>query len=73
MESKLYMLPIHPNASKREDGELPEVTGVYMFQPKPSMKKRPCYKVEYKDGSFDYVPLSGIEKGSYELVEITHT
>jgi len=68
-ESKLYMKSVHPYAYKREDGELPEVTGVVMFQPKPTMKKRICYKVEYKDGFVDYVPLNGVVNGSHELVE----
>lgn len=69
-EIYLYLQPIHPYAYRRDDGELPLVLSVVMYEPDGNLDKRVCYKVKYlNDGFTDYVPISEVENGNYKLVE----
>lgn len=50
-------------------GEMADVIGLMNVMPDPMAPVRPCLLCVYPDGHIDYVPLSSLEDGTYELVE----
>ncbi|MFF0828726.1 hypothetical protein ACFYU8_18020 [Brevibacillus sp. NPDC003359] len=63
-----FLKPINIHAYRKESGELPSITGLFYVIPSPELTSRLCYEVTYADGEIDYVPVSDVESGNWEIV-----
>jgi hypothetical protein len=63
-----YLKPIHPYSYRHKDGHNGRIHGVFLADMDNGIVERPCFMVVYPCGFTDYVPLSEVEKGNYEVI-----
>ncbi len=68
---KLFLVGTHRYSFKA--GKPAEIVGVAMITPDGSDEPRPCFKIRFKDGTGDFVPIfvapgSDIINSHYELI-----
>ncbi|MEC2153274.1 hypothetical protein P9G40_19280 [Bacillus velezensis] len=69
MESKVFINPISCYTYRRKN-ELGIIIGFVGYKPE-NHESRLCYKVRFEsDGMIDYVPVSDVELGHYELISV---
>jgi hypothetical protein len=66
----IYLKPIAAFAQGKHPEQKGEITGLKLCIPGENPKEYPpriCYVVKYVDGSGDYIPVSDVEKGHYQM------
>lgn len=67
----VFLKPIHRYAYRRENCGDPLVTGVCFYKPEAryghEYEARLCYEVTYEDGFIDYVVITEVYDGVYQM------
>lgn len=68
-----YIKPIQKNAYRRKDKKYGLITGFYLVTPESlasrELPERPCFQITFEDGQVDYVPLSEVSHGAFEIFD----
>ena len=60
-----YLVGAHRRSFRQ--GEAALIIGVKLIQP-PNLIERPCYEILFDDGTFDFIPISDVNNGSYIII-----